>query len=398
MTSPFVIVIAGPTGVGKTTLSKMLSKHFNCTYISEDEIAKEVFPDVYKYIEDYPNNVKIVDDQLLERTKEIFDNGKSVIIDRINLDKEFIDDMLLACRIPKHLLNEPNARVSLVQYAQLMNGLTEASEDELIGHGTSPLPLGSMSLLTHWLVAAKNLDQAAQRITRFYQVLGQGQAIHCYKDDELIFFEIKLPVYAQHSDVFIAELCFSNIHRLLSWLAMEVIRVDHVEFQWKEPAYAQDYRLMFYGASCLFEQSKTRIGFSQSILEKPVHQNLPNLEKFLKNPNFEILVLDFKAENLASRVAARIRQRLHSMPSLPELAKDLGTKPYTLQRSLAKEGINYLAIKNQVKRDAAIEMLVSTDLSIEEISSQLGFSETSPFTRTFKEWTGIPPSAYRKYY
>lgn len=93
MTSPFVIVIAGPTGVGKTTLSKMLSKHFNCTYISEDEIAKEVFPDVYKYIEDYPNNVKIVDDQLLERTKEIFDNGKCVIIDRINLDKEFIEEI-----------------------------------------------------------------------------------------------------------------------------------------------------------------------------------------------------------------------------------------------------------------------------------------------------------------
>ena len=87
------------------------------------------------------------------------------------------------------------------------------------------------------------------------------------------------------------------------------------------------------------------------------------------------------------------------MPAiLPEVAEDLGIKPYTLQRSLAKEGVTYLAIKNQVKRDAAIEMLVSTDLSIEEISSQLGFSETSPFTRTFKDWTGIPPSAYRKYH
>ena len=321
-----------------------------------------------------------------------------VLLAKVKLDEEVIDDLLRDCRIPKHLLTEPNSRVSLVQYVQVMNGLTEACEDELIGHGTSPLPLGSMSLLTHWIVGAKNLDQAAERITRFYQMLGQGQAIQSYREDELIFFEIELPVYAEHADFFIAELCFSNIHRLLSWLAMEIIQVDHVEFQWERPAYAQDYRLMFYGAPCLFEQGKTRIGFSQSILEKPVHQNLSNLEKFLENPNFEILVLDFKAENLASRVAAKIRQRLHSMPSLPELAEEIGIKPYTLQRSLAKEGITYLAIKNQVKRDAAIEMLVSTDLSIEEISSQLGFSETSPFTRTFKEWTGIPPSAYRKYH
>lgn len=321
-----------------------------------------------------------------------------VLLAKVTLEQEIIDDLLRTCRIPKPLLNQSNARVSLVQFVQLMNGLTEATEDELIGHGTSPLPLGSMSLLTHWLVAARDLHEAVKRINRFYQVLGQGQVIHSYTENGLIFFEIELTAYAEHSDVFIAELCFSNIHRLLSWLVMEIIQVDHLEFQWSEPEYAQDYGLMFYGAPCLFEQSKTRIGFSQSILGKPVHQNLPNLEKFLENPNFEILVLDFKAENLASRVAAKIRQRLDSMPSLPELAEDLGIKSYTLQRSLAREGITYLAIKNQVKRDAAIEMLVSTDLSIEEISSQLGFSETSPFTRTFKEWTGIPPSAYRKYH
>ena len=321
-----------------------------------------------------------------------------VLLAKVTLNQLFIDDLLRSCRIPKHLLSEPNARVTLVQYVELMNGLTEATQDELIGHGISPLPLGSMSLLTHWIVGAKNLDEAAQRITRFYQVLGQGQPINSYREGELIFFETELAAHAEHADFFVAELCFSNIHRLLSWLAMEIIQVDHVEFQWERPEYAQDYRLMFYGAPCLFDQGQTRIGFSQAILERPVHQNLPNLEKFLENPNFEILVLDFKAENLASRVAARIRERLHAMPSLPELAEEFGIKPYTLQRSLAKEGITYLAIKNQVKRDAAIEMLVSTDLSIEEISSQLGFSETSPFTRTFKDWTGIPPSAYRKYH
>ncbi len=93
MTSPFVIVIAGPTGVGKTTLSKMLSKHFNCTYISEDEIAKEVFPDVYKEIEDYPDKLKIAENQLLKRAKGIFDSGRYVVIDRINLEREFIEEM-----------------------------------------------------------------------------------------------------------------------------------------------------------------------------------------------------------------------------------------------------------------------------------------------------------------
>lgn len=93
MTSPFVIVIAGPTGAGKTTLSKMLSKHFNCTYLSEDEIAKGVFPDAYKDIEDYPDKLKIVENQLLKRAKEIFDSGRHVVIDMINLESGFIEEI-----------------------------------------------------------------------------------------------------------------------------------------------------------------------------------------------------------------------------------------------------------------------------------------------------------------
>ena len=90
MINPLVIVIAGPTGVGKTTLSKMLNEHFDCAHISEDEIAKEIFPDEYKNIEDCPDKVKIAESQLLKRAKEIFDSGKCVGIDLINLEKEFI--------------------------------------------------------------------------------------------------------------------------------------------------------------------------------------------------------------------------------------------------------------------------------------------------------------------
>ena len=98
----FVIVIAGPTGVGKTTLSKMLSNYYNCAYISEDEITKEIFPDVYKNIEDHPDMVKIAESQLLKRTKENFDSGECIVIDRINLGKEFIEEIKKAFH--KHLI------------------------------------------------------------------------------------------------------------------------------------------------------------------------------------------------------------------------------------------------------------------------------------------------------
>ncbi len=92
MTNHFVIVIAGPPGVGKTTISKMLSGYFNCAYISEDEEAKDVFPETYIHIEDDPDTLKIAESVLLQKAKKIFDSGESVVIDRVNLGKEFIEE------------------------------------------------------------------------------------------------------------------------------------------------------------------------------------------------------------------------------------------------------------------------------------------------------------------
>lgn len=93
MTKPLIIVIAGPTGVGKTTLAKMLSKYFNFVYISEDEVTREIFPDQYQNIEDYPDKFKIAESQLFKKVRENFENGISVMIDRINLSQEFIEEM-----------------------------------------------------------------------------------------------------------------------------------------------------------------------------------------------------------------------------------------------------------------------------------------------------------------
>ena len=93
MTKPFVIVIAGPTGVGKTTLAMMLSKHYGCPLISEDKMARKMFPNMYQNIEDYPDKVMLIVNQLYKETKEYFDDKKCVVIDRINLEKEFIEKM-----------------------------------------------------------------------------------------------------------------------------------------------------------------------------------------------------------------------------------------------------------------------------------------------------------------
>ena len=51
---------------------------------------------------------------------------------------------------------------------------------------------------------------------------------------------------------------------------------------------------------------------------------------------------------------------------------------------------------NQLKIEAAIELMCNTVLSYSEIALRLGFSSSAYFSRLFKKKTGMSPSEYIK--
>ena len=59
------------------------------------------------------------------------------------------------------------------------------------------------------------------------------------------------------------------------------------------------------------------------------------------------------------------------------------------------ENTSYQQLKDECREAAAIEHLHRNELKIHEIGERLGFSETSSFVRSFRNWTGMTPKAYR---
>jgi AraC-like DNA-binding protein len=70
--------------------------------------------------------------------------------------------------------------------------------------------------------------------------------------------------------------------------------------------------------------------------------------------------------------------------------------PQTLRRRLREEGQGFQSLKDNLRRDAAIEYLARPDMTLLDIADQLGFSEASTFHRAFKTWTGVAPGEYRQ--
>jgi len=78
------------------------------------------------------------------------------------------------------------------------------------------------------------------------------------------------------------------------------------------------------------------------------------------------------------------------------VSQSLAMTPQTLRRRLRDEGQGYQTIKDDLRRDVAIEYLGQPELTLLDIANRLGFSEASTFHRAFKGWTGLAPGAYRQ--
>lgn len=328
-------------------------------------------------------------------------------ISKLTLSQQQIDHILQQCRISKALLDHPQARVTLRQYAELITALTVATRDELLGHSQTISPLGSLAVLMHWLISAKDMRQALQRMTQYYQMMGKGFDVSLQSEDDSVCAVLNGGFQPhQQADAFIFEFGFFFIHRILCWLSRDILPIRAIDFPFTEPPYAADYRLMFYGAPIRFGQASAQMVFDRDCLNQPINQSLTQLQQLLKDPFTQLLILNFQDRSWSAKVAECLQNAdrfyvdhvaVNPMATLDQVAAYLKLAPYTLQRRLQDEGQSFLAIKNQVKRDRAIELLVSSNMSIEQISLQLGFAETSPFTRSFKQWTGVAPSAYRKH-
>ncbi|MGY4719482.1 AraC family transcriptional regulator [Naumannella cuiyingiana] len=85
-----------------------------------------------------------------------------------------------------------------------------------------------------------------------------------------------------------------------------------------------------------------------------------------------------------------------SLIRLEAVAATLGMHPRTLQRRLAREGLRFADLVDEVRRDNALDLIRRTDLQFRQIADLVGLSEPAALTRLVRRWTGRNPSAVRR--
>ena len=322
-----------------------------------------------------------------------FINAALTGVKRLGMD---VDTLLAHAGIDAELLNQPKARISPEQYTRFVKMLWLVTQDEHVGFDAQPRRLGTFAMMCQLIIHAKTLGQALQRSSQFYKLFGDDWAVSLERDKHEARLIPQIPKRLD-PDHFITESMLMIWHGLASWLIERRIPLERVHFNYSRPEHADEYDALFFAPVMQFDAPRTEITFAADYLDLPIRQDEKSLEEFLKAAPAQLLVKFKNSNSLTSRIRELLKSQIgEEMPTLSDVAAMLYLSPQTLRRRLAAEGKSYQGVKDALRRDAAIHLLLTPNLTLEDVAQQVGFSETSTFHRAFKKWTGVTPGLYRQ--
>lgn len=150
-----------------------------------------------------------------------------------------------------------------------------------------------------------------------------------------------------------------------------------------------------FGALVHFDQTRTSFELAGVALER--QHPLSNEERFRSICEYANGLRQRVLGQLsyASQLEGQIRAAMPHTLTMIEAAAALGTSERSLRRRLAREGLSYRELVDNVQRARALELLLTGHKSIKEIATAVGFANSSGFVRAYRRWTGRSPGSQR---
>lgn len=183
--------------------------------------------------------------------------------------------------------------------------------------------------------------------------------------------------------------------RLSTWLLSVQLPVLHFDFTYPEPMHHEGYNLVF-PAQRRFSRPSFAFWFRTPELRTPISQDEPALRSFLTDAYTQIISPPRNFGAMSLKVRNNLMRSYPHWPSLEQVADQLHTKPSSLQRQLSAEHTSLEWLKDDQRRDLAVSRRSTSKVTLSQLASELGFSDSATFQRAFKRWTGQHCGAYRR--
>ncbi|NNP72117.1 AraC family transcriptional regulator [Acinetobacter defluvii] len=308
-----------------------------------------------------------------------------------NLD---LERLMQKAGISPELIQSEKSRISVSAFARLWTEIANQMNDEFFGMDSHGMRRGSFQLLSKMLMQAETVKIALNQILQFLNAILDDFTSTLFVEENYAY----IVIYDRQAPkaMFTYATYLMLIHSLICWLSGQRLIINKIQLKCAAPLDDHDYKVRFC-ENIQYHADENYIQFDASYLKITIKQDQKSWHEFIRNTP-ENLLVRFKNPHALSSI---IRKSLMQHPpvewlELNSLAQQLNMSEATIQRRLKTEGTSYQQLKNEIRRDTAIELLTTTTKTLQEISDELHFQDPSAFHRAFKKWTGVSPGSYRE--
>ncbi|EJM24321.1 DNA-binding domain-containing protein, AraC-type [Pseudomonas sp. GM21] len=291
------------------------------------------------------------------------------------------------------------APIKAHEFARLLRATAELLDDDLFGLTRHRAKRGTCAMMIDVALGCSTLGAAMEQVANFVRIVTDDIEVRCSLLEDQIELSVTLNDPGSDPLGFLADYWLLYLHRFFSWSIGTLLPVKQLSST-RPDVPGADRLLHYIRPGWLTGQACDALTISARYWTTPINRTraewYANVDRLLGQG-----ILDWpnSTENCVSQVRAlltdALKQRMN-LPRLQAIASQLCLSSQTLHRNLQQEGTSFQRILDDLRRDQAIELLAHQHLSIADAAEQLGFAETRSFSRAFKQWTGINPSALRR--
>ncbi len=304
-------------------------------------------------------------------------------------------EVLRQGQITPEMLGDPAARITARQMEEVSEGAMRQLDDEALGWFSRKLPWGTLGMLCRASLPSPNLEVALKRWFRHHRLVTGDIGL------ELATSAGRATVTLhEHRDLgAMREFCLLSylryVHGYACWAVDSRISLLGVGFPFPEPPHGAVYPLLFPGPVS-FGASRAHFTFDARYLALPQRRDDRALRAMLQHA-LPLTVLQYRRDRL---LVQRVRRLLAEHPGdvhdADAVARHLHLSTRSLHRHLKDEGASLQGIKDEVRRERAVDLLCRTEKPVKQVAFAVGFADEKAFARAFKAWTGETPRDCRR--
>lgn len=252
-------------------------------------------------------------------------------------------------------------------------------------------------MLDHAVLYSENLEQALGTIIRFSSVVTNALEYRLQKNpDGSLDAWVRLLPKSSKVAQFIRQISMGTGALYLAEV-LQSLGVDDISEAYLTTHENLRDRVATQNVVASFEEGGAvqRLHFARDLTSK----NLPNHDHRLHRiliRELEKQMADFpEVTNFSELVERFVGQRLVSGVDLNMVCDHFMKSRRTLSRQLQREGTSFLEIRDNIRRERALELIERPGIPLKRIASLCGFNSLSAFTQAFFIWTGGAPTDYR---